>query len=340
MSLAQIKGLGIAYLRKDNKIMNDKGEYSTFSLEEMHEKFREKVSELVCDSKGNVDYYKWQRNSLDIYELLATMLDEVEPRKVKDTFGRFAEIKTYQDGQKPRFTTRQGKRNVRRFLTKVSAAGVYERVRLDRDYFDVDVYAHGGAVYQTLEGFLTGRENIDEVFNILLEAYEDELFNDIITALKGIYDVLPANNKASVAGFNPAEMKKILATVSAYGTPEILCTLEFASTITQDASFIGDADKTDIRNQGYLGKWNGANVVLMPQSFTDPTNTVKVIDPQYAYIMPSGSSELPIKVALEGGMKVRQPEREDWSVEIQSYRKAGVGILHTNYMGIYRNTSL
>ena len=333
----KIMALGLDLIK--NKVPSAT-DYADMTKEDMHELFRKSMQDLVCDADGSVNFYKWERHRNDVFEILATMLDEVEPRRVKETFGRFAEIRTYRDGEKPRFLVRKGTKNVRRFLTKVSAAGVYERVRLDRDFFDIDIYAHGGAVYQTLEGFLAERENVDEVFDLLLEAYEDALYDDIITALKGIIDVLPAANKASIAGFNSAEMVKIINTVSAYGTPEILCTIEFAATLQHDPLFIGDADKTDMRNQGYIGKFMGANVVIMPQSFTDSTNAVKVIDPQYAFIMPSGARELPIKVALEGGMKIRQPQREDWSVEIQSYRKAGVGILHTNYMGAYRNSNL
>lgn len=340
MSINKIKSLGLAYVKKDNRVLKDDGNYEEVSLDAMRNAFQDSVSELVCNADGSVNMYKWERNKLDLFEILTEMLTEIEPRKVKDTFGRFAEIKTFGHGQKPRFTIRKGAKNVRRFVTRVAAAGVYERVRLDRDYFDVEIYAHGGAVYQTLEGFLSNRENIDELFDLLLEGLEDALFDDIITALQGIESELPANNKASIGGFNPAEMKKIISTISAYGTPEILCTMEFASTLVNTAEFTSEADKMDMRNQGYLGRWMGANVVLLPQSFTDITNTTKAIDPQRAFILPAGAKELPVKVALEGDIQLRQPEREDWSVEIQGYRKAGVSVLHTNHIGIYRNTSL
>ena len=43
-------------------------------------------------------------------------------------------------------------------------------------------------------------------------------------------------------------------------------------------NFIGDADKADMRNFGYIGKYMGADVIIIPQSFTDATNTTKVVD--------------------------------------------------------------
>lgn len=311
-----------------------------FSYEEMHETFRQELASHVMNESGSVDFYKWTQNKNLIFQIMGVMIDEKLPRKVKDAFMSFADVQTYNHGDKVRFTLKLGKGNVKRFVTKVAVAGVYERVRLDRSYVDVDTYAHGGAVYQTLEGFLTGRENISEVLDILLEGLEESLYADVATALAGTVDSMPANNKASVAGFDATEMNKILSTVRAYGTPVILCTQAFAATITPEAGFIGDAEKSDMRNLGYIGKYNGAEVVIIPQSFTDETNTVKEIDESKAWIIPSGSMEPPIKVALEGATIIRDTENADWSVEIQVFKKMGVAVLNTNYFGCYINEDL
>lgn len=312
-----------------------------FSYEDMHETLRKEIANLVCDEQGKIHYHSWKRNKDMIFELISVMLDEILPPRVNDTLGMFAEFKTYANGDKPRFQLKKGRNNVKRFVTRVAAAGVYERVRLDRDYFDVEVYAHGGAVYQTMEGFLAGRENITEVFDILLEGLEDSIYEDITVALQGTVSSMPAANQHAAAGFVKADFDRILATVRVYGTPVIFCTAEFAANLTPEANFISDLDKSDMRNQGYIGRYLGSDVVILPQSFTDKTNTVKVINPQYCYIMPGGASaEKPVKVAFEGETQVRDMEREDWSTEIQMYKKVGVGILHTHHFGIYQDTNL
>ena len=326
---------------KDMAISLAKNETKNYSYEEVHESFRKEVAKLVCDDKGKIDYYKWESNKKHIFALIGTMIDEILPPRVNDALGRFATIKTFGDGDKPRFYLKKGRMNVKRFVTRVAAAGRYERVRLDRDYLDMEMYAHGGAVFQTLEGFLSGREQISEVFEILLEGLEDEMYRDITTALQGTFNTLPAKNTATHAGFDAAKFDKVLATVKVYGTATIFCTPEFAHTIDLDANFIGDADKNDMRNQGYIGKYKGAAVVVIPQSFVDETNEETVIDPQYAYIMPSGANaDNPVLVGLEGPAKVREMEREDWSTEIQTYKKMGIAIMNTNHFGIYQNTSL
>ena len=90
---------------------------------------------------------------------------------------------------------------------------------------------------------------------------------------------------------------------------------------------------------GYLGNYKGHQVIVLPQSFEDETNTTKIIDPSYAWIIPTGA-EKPVKVAFEGATIVNEYENRDLSREIQVYKKVGVGALITNNICVYRNTSL
>ena len=312
---------------------------SNFSHDEMQDAIRQEIATLICNEEGKIDFYAWDKNKRVVFELIATGIEEILPQKVKP-LERFAEVKTFGHGDKPRYEIKKGKLNVRRFVTRVAAAGVYERVRLDRDYFDIETYAHGGAVYQTMEGFLSGRENITDVFNYLLEGLEDSIYDDLVTALQGTLTDLPAANKHTHAGFSATEFNRILSTVRAYGRPVIFCTQEFAGDLVPADGFISDADKADMREQGYIGKYLGADVIILPQSFTDITNTVKTIDPQFCYIMPGGTAEPPVKIGFEGDVLIREFQNHDWSTEIQMYKKMGVAILHTNYYGIYQNESL
>ena len=83
--------------------------------------------------------------------------------------------------------------------------------------------------------------------------------------------------------------------------------------------------------------------MILPQSFEDTTNAVKVIDPSLAYILPTGS-EKPVKVAFEGQTLVREVPfkgNEDWSQEIQTYRKLGVALFNVNPgICVYKNSKL
>jgi hypothetical protein len=98
-------------------------------------------------------------------------------------------------------------------------------------------------------------------------------------------------------------------------------------------------DKEDIRNQGYVGRYAGANVILMPQSYVDETNTTEVLDNQYGYVIPSTENKI-IKLAFEGNAIMEDVRNADGSMEFQIYKKFAIGTVFTNTLGIFRNTSL
>ena len=92
-------------------------------------------------------------------------------------------------------------------------------------------------------------------------------------------------------------------------------------------------------NNGYIANYKGHNVIVLPQSFEDETNTIKVIDPSYAWIIPTGADK-PVKIAFEGQTIVDEYTNADRSREMQVYKKVGVAAIITNNICVYRNTSL
>lgn len=329
MNKTEIKQLALAVYRKEVP--------ANFSASDMEGALRDKLRELAPD------FNTYRRNKLDIFELMQEVIDEVAPNRIRDAIGMFAEVKTYGQGQKARFSIKKGRNNVKRFITRVGLGGVFERVRLDSDFLDVTTHAYGGSGYVELEQFLDGSMNFAELTDLIIQGIEDAIYKEIQAALIATYSALPTANKHTANAFASAEMKRIINTVKAYGgNATIVCTPEFAGTITPDVNFIGDADKADVRDQGYIGRFHGANVVVMPQSFEDANNTTKVFNAQYAFIIPTGGSadEKIVKVAIEGQSVIKDVENADQSMEFQAYKKVGTAVLNTNHFGIYLNTAL
>jgi len=313
---------------------------TNYSFEGMQDSLRKELGALVYGENGKFDFYKYNQNKWVVFELMHEVIDEILPVRIASTIGRFAEIKTYGHGDKPEFKVKKGRKNVKRFVTRVAPGGVYERVRLDSDSVPVQTYAIGGSVYASFERFLSGQENLSDLVDIFMEGMEDQIYTDVQNALKETLAKVPAANKHSANVFSGSDMRRILTSVSAYGTPTIFCTPEFAFTIEPDTGFIGDADKDDVRNRGYVGRFSGANVVVLPQSFEDEGNETKILDPTFAYIIPAGADEKIVKVGFEGSTQIKDIENADWSMELAAYRKMSMVVLHTNYYGIYKNTGL
>ena len=93
--------------------------------------------------------------------------------------------------------------------------------------------------------------------------------------------------------------------------------------IPQEAWRYTEAMKDELWRTG-LASYKGKKVIILPQGFTDETNTTKVIDPGYAWIIPTGADTKPVKVAFEGGTIVDEYVNKDRSREIQVYKKVGV----------------
>lgn len=304
------------------------------SVSAINDTLRDQFNEIA----GTYNLYR--ENKTKVYSLVETLLDVILPTKVLQRYADFAETQTFAQGTKPVFIRKTGKMRAKQFITKVGLAGRYEVFALGEKSFEVATSAIGGAAAIGFEEFLDGRVDWAELVNIVLEGMDELILREIAKALMSSIEQLPAANRASAAGFDENGMDRLISVVSAYGTPVIYCTREFATKMIPQEGWISDSMRDERWANGFLANYKGVRVVLLPQSFEDETNATKVIDPGYAWIMPTGSSEKPVKIAFEGSAHMREVENDDWSREMQVYQKVGVGVMFTNNMASYVDTAL
>ena len=229
---------------------------------------------------------------------------------------------------------------LKKFITKVGLAGVYEVFKLDGRSFELETTAFGGAAQISIEEFLDGRMNFDEIVDIVMEGLDEQIYIEIEKALRASIDSLQEANKHVADAFDEKEMDRLISIADAYGNATVYCTFEFAATMVPSEGWVADQHKVEKWNNGYLANYKGHNIIVLPQSYEDESNLVKVIDPSYAYIIPTGGNDKPVKIAFEGQTLVDERKNDDWSREIQVYKKLGVGTVITNNICIYQNTSL
>lgn len=307
-----------------------------FSYADLNETLRKELLELAPD------YQTYKQNSPIIFRLIETAIDDILPEEVMSQYGAFAEFKTVRDGEQAVFTqriTEASRRRAKQFITKVSPAGVYEVFKLDGRSFRVETTAFGGAAYISFEEFLQGRVNFADVLDIVMERLDEIIYEEIAKALEGAVTGLQAANKHSGA-FDESEMDKLIAVADSYGRSTIYCTYEFAALMVPEAGWVSDDMRNQKWNNGYLANYKGHNVIVLRQSYTDETNTKKVINPSFAWIIPTNNGEKPVKIVFEGETHVRERDMDDWSKEIQVYKKMGIGAMITNNICVYENTDL
>lgn len=312
----------------------------SFGYSEMNETLRAEFAALAPD------YRTYKINQNTIFALIEQTIDDVLPNRVMEQYGQFAEIKTFAQGDKPIFTqkiTQASRNRAKQFIGKVGLAGLYEVFKLDGRSYEVTTNAIGGAAQIGFEEFLDGRVDFAEVLNIVMAGLDECIYMEIEKQLIGAaqnVQTANVNNISTQNTFNEKEMDRLLSISDSYGgRATIYCTFEFAATMIPSDGRWSNEMKNTMWNNGYLGAYKGHQVIVLPQSFEDETNSKKVIDPAYAWIIPTGA-EKPVKIAFEGGTIVDEYTNYDRSKEVQIYKKVGVRAIFSNDICVYKNTSL
>ena len=313
------------------------GENLTY--EALNETLRREFNELA----GTHALYRENKNL--IFSIIEEVMDDILPKKVVEQYNQFAEVKTFAQGDKPLFRRKLGSNNrAKQFITRVAHAGVYEVFKLGKneEAFEVRTSVIGGAAQIGFEEFLDNRVDFAEVTKIVMDGMDELIYKEVAHALKASINQLPPANRVAFNGFDEAEFDRLLTVAAAYGTPTIYCTEEFAmKMIPKEAWRYTEAMKDELWKTGRLANYKNKQVVILEQGFEDETNTRKVIDPGYCWIIPNGAETKPVKIAFEGGTLVNEQEnRGDWSREIHVYKKVGVVAMLANNICAYVDTSL
>lgn len=311
----------------------------SFSYDDLNETLRNEFNELA----GTYALYRENKNL--IFSIIEETLNEVLPKKVVEQYNQFAEVRQFAQGDKPIFRRKLTSNNrAKQFITRVAHAGVYEVFKLGKneESFEVRTSVIGGAAQIGFEEFLDGRVDFAEVTRIVMEGMDELIYKEVAHALKASINQLPPANRVVANGFDEVEFDRLLTIARAYGVPTIYCTHEFAvKMIPQEAWRYTDRMKEELWSNGRLQNYKDVRVVILEQGFEDETNERKVIDPGYAWIIPTGADGKPVKIAFEGGALVNEQEnRGDWSREIHVYKKVGVVAMLANNICAYVDTSL
>lgn len=309
------------------------------SYEDLNETLREEFKELA----GTYALYRENKNL--IFSIIEETLDEVLPKKVVEQYQQFAEVRTFAQGDKPIFRRKLTSNNrAKQFITRVGLAGIYEVFKLGKneESFEVRTSAIGGAAQIGFEEFLDGRVDFAEVTKIVMDGMDELIYKEIAAALKASINQLPPANRVAYAGFDETSFDRLINIAAAYGTPTIYCTYEFAvNMIPKEAWRYTEAMKDELWRTGRLASYKGHKVIILEQGFEDETNSRKVIDPGYAWVIPTGADGKPVKVAFEGNTIVDEfANNGDRSREIQVYKKVGVVAMLANNICAYVDTSL
>ena len=294
---------------------------------------------------------EFMRNRYDIYDIIIENADEIVPMKVMAAMSQFAEVISVKNGETKMFKRGGlGRNRAKKFLTQAGLSGVYESFRLDSESFTIQMKAIGGAVSIDFQRMLDGAETLAEFMDVLAEAQEDAIYAEVQKALMAAASNarMPAANKLEITGtFDAEAFQKKINVVKAYaGSAVIFAAPEFVDFMGPDVIVPGATayqaiynpkDIEDIANTGRIKMFRGTPIVELKQSFLDENNNVLMINPNYAYILPAGKEKV-VKVLMEGATQIYDVVNRDQSIEINTYKMIGVGIVTFNDWAIAYRT--
>lgn len=309
------------------------------SAEALNETLRQEFQGL-CNN-----YAAYRENKNLIFSIIEETLDEILPKKVEESYRQFAEVKQFDNNARVLFRRKLTSNNrAKQFITRVGLAARYEVFKLGKneESFEIRTSAIGGACQVAIEEFVDGRVDFAELTKIIMDGMDELIYKEIAHAMKASINQLPAANKVVANGFDEDAMDRLIQVASAYGVPTIYCTKEFAvRMIPQEAWKYTEAMKAELWRTGRLADYKGTSVVILEQGFEDETNSRKVIDPGYAWIIPTGADNKPVKVAFQGPTFMKDtPSNDDWSQDLHVYKKVGVVAMLGNNICAYCDTAL
>lgn len=317
----------VAYSYEDKK----------FSYDQVNETLRSELKELV----GTPAKYRENKNIL--FALVEEVIGERVPVRLADLYADLAEVKEFKQGDKPVFRRKINNRTrAKQFITRVGLAGVYEVFKLGgSESFEVKTSAVGGAAQIGLEEFLDGRVDFAELIEIVMDGIEETIQLEVGQAMKTSLNQLPTNNKVENTKFEEAEFDRLLSIADSYGKATIYCDIRFAATMMPaEITMRTEKMKEELWEKGYLGSYKGHPVVILPNGVMDESNSTLVNDPSICWIVPTGSNDKPVRIAVEGATQVDERTNADWSKDVHVYKKVGVSVMLTSDICTYKNTSL
>jgi hypothetical protein len=202
--------------------------------------------------------------------------------------------------------------------------------------YNVDTTLKVIKVYEELKRLLAGRTDFNTFIIKVSDAMANKLKNDTYTAFKGVTATTRGLNSTYVPTGTYTEdglldlVGHVEAATEAVGT--IFGTKKALRKVT--TAVVSDEAKADLYNMGYYGKFNGTNMIYLPQRHATGTDTF-LLDDNKIYVI--AGSDKPIKVVNVGTglLSANDPlQSADFTQNYLYGQEFGVGLAFNEKMGI------
>lgn len=197
-------------------------------------------------------------------------------------------------------------------------------------------------VYEELNRLLAGRVDFNVFVDRVGTSFAKKILEDVYDMFKSVTATTAGLNTNYVI-FGAPDEDKVLELVehveaSTGGTAKIIGTKTALRKVPNAIGATAEVAKADYYNMGYYGKFNGTDMIYVPQQHKTGTDNF-IFDNNQIYVI--ASDDQPIKVVDEGeGLFVTTDATSngDLTQEYMYAQMYGVGLIFNQKMGFYKFT--
>lgn len=304
---------------------------------------RETIRQALIDANGGSTKlsYKSFRNNPQMYTIIETLIDQVRSEGLtgNEFFNRFVEQRNMAEGDAPEFVVKEKANLVVADIAR-GTQGIRRQRVAARSSITLVPTAHGIRVYEEMTRILSGRADINDLIDQVTEAVTKRQLNDIYGAFCTItQDTLGEDYYPTAGTYDEDALLDVCQRVSSVNdgaTITLICTLKGARKI-KATSNVSDEEKSDIYNYGYPMKWNGMDVIVVPQRLKVGSEEF-MFDDDKIYVMPSNMDQF-IKMVVGGDdvftVTDNTTDNADMSMEVMYITYYVVCVVLARKFGIY-----
>lgn len=317
---------------------------TSFSAEEVNEAAVKAIM-AECGLDENSSARDFRAVEDKAFALIEEAIDSILPKKLEQVLGEFAEVRQFARDAEVAFNIEKiGKNRAKLTIAKGARGGIYRAAKLDKKWFSPSTSVETVAVYVTLEEIILGTMSLSELYNNILEGFEEKIYKEVFNALAAGqsaagtgYNAITTNTTKATLG---SAIDSVLPVVKAYGIPTIFGSYAALSNIynplAASSGYPNVEDSADIRRYGFVQVYKGVRCVELPNYLVGSSDWF--YDDDKVFVVPSGVK--PVKVALKGDLTLIRNTQAVGSEKWEAHKIVGVGVAMANNYAVLTVTDL
>lgn len=283
----------------------------------------------------NIEHYAWEKNKLEVFQIMSVAVDAVLPTILENQFDQFAEVRNVGIGDKPKFEIEDN--SLLRVGMVASGTQDLQRQELYGSSFTVHTDWYGAKVFVEFERFMAGNVNWQGLIDRIAKSFVNKMQSQIYDAFAKSYDDVRAVRKTT-GTYDEDKLVDIaqhVATASGGKPVAVYGTLTALRKVAKGTELSG-AMKDKMAQVGYLGNVAGLDLIALPQAYHSGTEKF-AIDDKSLLILPQG--EKIVSVVLEGETIVSDTDpltNTAMQREFLTLKKYGLQVAKLSVYGMYK----